>query len=231
MSTSRVASSIGALAWSERNARILDEASDRGWVDSEGSTYWLTPLGEAMVTEFQSAMDRLEGYTHLGELVNHLPPPMHDLDVRHLRDATLVQVTEQNPGAPFTRTLDAFRDASVYRGLNNTSLPQHLRLLHERATAGDLDFEQVIEADFLDAVRDDADRADRWTDVAADVWAHPDPVPINLHIVDDTRVFVWLGDTRGEVEALLETDDPHVRDWAQDRYEEYRSNATGFDGF
>lgn len=33
-------------------ARILDEAQTRGWVDSKGSQYRLTPLGEAMVTDF-----------------------------------------------------------------------------------------------------------------------------------------------------------------------------------
>jgi predicted transcriptional regulator len=205
-------------------ARILNEAQSREWVDSEGSRYWLTPLGEAMVTDFRSYVETVDAYQHLGELVNHLPPPVFSLDVRHLRDAEVVEVTAENPAAPFTRSLELFRDASEYRGLNNAGLPDHVRVLRDRVEAGHLEFTQVLESDFIETIRADPDRTAVWTALEDSVRVYDGVVPINLHIVDG-MVLVWLGENRSEVVGLLVSESPAVLSWAESLYEEYRAGA------
>lgn len=205
-------------------ARILDEAQTRGWVDSEGTRYWLTPLGEAMVTDFRSYLSSVEGHQHLGDMVNQLPPPVFTLDFSHLRDADITEPTAENPAAPFTRAYDLFHEATEYRGLNNSSLPGHVKVLEDRVREGYLEFEQVFEKAFVETIRADPERQAVWKALSDQVWLYDGIIPINLQIVNE-RVIVWLGETRGEVAGLLESENPAVVDWAESLYEEYRTQA------
>lgn len=205
-------------------ARILDEAQEREWVDSEGTRYWLTPLGEAMVTDFRSYLGTVEGNQHLGELVNHLPPPLLSLDSRHYRDADIVKRTSDNPAAPFTRALKIFRQATDYRGLNSTSLPDHVKVLRERVEQGILDFEQVLEKAFIKTIRTTPERVTEWKALSDQVWLYDGVVPINMHIVDGV-VMVWLGKNRNEVEGLFVSENSAVVSWAESLYSEYTSES------
>lgn len=205
-------------------ARILDEAQEREWVDSEGTRYWLTPLGELMVTDFRSYLATVEGYQQLGELVNHLPPPLFSLDSRHYRDADIVKRTADNPGAPFTRALKIFRQATEYRGLNSTALPDHVKVLRERAEQGRLDFEQVLEKAFVETIRANPERSAEWKVLSDRVWLYDGIVPINVHIVDGV-VVIWLGENRNEVEGLFVSENSSVVSWAESLYEEYLSES------
>lgn len=205
-------------------ARILDEAQERAWVDSTGTRYWLTPLGEAMVTDFQSYLATVDGHQHLGELVNHLPPPIFSLDSRHYRDADIVERTPDNLAAPFTRALEIFRQATEYRGLNTTALPEHVKVLRERVEAEHLDFEQVLEKGFVETIRADPERSAEWESLSERVWVYDGVVPINLHIVDGV-VLVWLGANRNEVEGLFVSENSAVLSWAESLYEEYLAES------
>jgi predicted transcriptional regulator len=211
-------------------ARILEECQRRDWVDSEGSRYWLTPLGRGMITDFCSFLETVEGYQQLGSLVNHFPPPLFDLDFRHLRDADVIELVPENPAAPFTRSLHLFQEASEYRGLNNTALPEHVKVIRDRVEGGDVDFEQIFEQSFIETIRADEDRAAVWTPLADGVWLYDDVVPINLHIVDGT-VLVWLGKTRSTVAGLLESENDAVLSWAESLYESYRTESEPIAGF
>lgn len=209
-------------------ARILDGAHKRGWVASEGSEYWLTPLGEAMVTDFRSYLETVEGYHHLGDMVNHLPPPLFSLDARHLRDAEIVEVKDSNPAAPFTKAYERFREATDYRGLNNTSLPEAAKILHDRVEQGQLDVAQVLEKGFIETLRGEPERAAMWEFLADRVWLYEGVVPINMHLVDGT-VLVWLGESRQDAHGLLISENSAVQSWAESLYEEYRTEAEPFD--
>jgi len=147
-------------------ARVLDDAEDRGWVDSEGSRYRLTPAGAARVSEFRDYVATTEGMQHLGEAIDWLPDPAQSLDFSHLRDATVTTPTEANPTAQFDRAMELIRDAEEYRGLTQNSLPEYMRALRDRVVQGRLDVQGVIERGFLDVLRDDPERATRRPDVA-----------------------------------------------------------------
>lgn len=205
-------------------ARILGETQDRGWVEASGDDYRLTPLGEAIVSDFLTYLASVEGVHHLGDLVNHLPPPLRDVDFAALRDAEVIESKPDNPAAPFTRALDIFEAASTYRGLTHTSLPDHLNVLRERTLAGELEFEHIFERSFVDTIRADPERRERWEPLENRFLVYDDVVPINLHLVDGT-VLVWLGRDRGDVVGLLESENPAVVDWAESLYADYRTDA------
>jgi predicted transcriptional regulator len=214
-------------------ARVLDDAESRDWVTSEGSRYRITPLGEAMLAEFRRHRETTAAIHHLGAAIDWLPDPAWELDFRALRDARITTPTETNPTAHFDRGMEQLREADSYRGLTQNSLPEYMRVLHGRIEAGELDFEGVLEAGVLDAVRSDPDRAALWRALADRTWLYDGRVPLNVHLVDGT-VLLWLC---GENEAgddvlamgLLESTDPAVVSWAETLYEEYRTAAEPLD--
>ena len=210
-------------------ARVLDDAEDRGWVDSEGSRYRLTSTGEARVSEFRDYLETTRGMRHLGEAIEWLPEPARSLDYRHLRNATVTTPTGDNPTAQFDRGMELLRDAEEYRGLTQNSLPQYMTELRDRVVQGELDFQGVIEREFVDVLSDDPERAALWNDIADRMWLYDGHVPLNMHVVDGTAM-IWLCDENhdGEdviVQGLLESGHPAVVSWAESLYEEYRSES------
>lgn len=203
-------------------ARVLDESHDRGWVATEGNQYWLTPLGETAVMDFRSYLETVEGLTHLGGMVNHLPPPLFALDFRHLRDATIVEPTVEDPSAPFTRAFELLRAAPAYRGLSHTAVPELVRVLRDRVVRERLDFEHVFEREYVETIR--AERSAVWTPLLDRIRVYDGVVPIGMHVVDET-VLVWLGETRDEAVGLLVSENTAVVSWAESLYEEYRSES------
>jgi predicted transcriptional regulator len=210
-------------------ARVLERAETRGWVDSTGSRYSLTRTGEVMIAEIRRTIAATRGIRHLGPAVEWLPDPVETLDFRHLRDARITTPTEANPTAAFDRGLELIRDASVYRGLTQNSLPEYMKVVTDLVGRGELDFEGVVEAAFLDVLREDPDRAEVWTPIVDRMWVYDGEVPINMHILDET-VAIWLcaPDRDGAdvlVKGLLETDDASVFAWAESIYAEYVDGA------
>ena len=214
-------------------ARVLDDAEDRGWVDSEGSRYRLTSTGEARVSEFRNYLETTRGMQHLGEAIEWLPEPARSLDYRHLRDARIMTPTEANPTAQFDRGMELIRDAETYRGLTQNSLPQYMTELRDRVVQGELDFQGVIERGFVDVLRDEPERAALWHDIADRMWLYDGYAPLNMHVVDGTAL-IWLCDENhdGEdviVQGLLESSHPEVVSWAESLYEEYRAESEPMD--
>jgi predicted transcriptional regulator len=214
-------------------ARILDDAEARGWIRSEGSRYRITSRGEAMITAFRGFLAAAEGIHHLGPAIEWLPEPAWKLDFQYFREAEVTTPTEDNPTAHFDRAMDHFRGSDSYRGLTQNSLPEYMKAIHDRVVEGQLDFEGVIEANFVDVLGTDPQRAALWQDIAEWVWLYSGRVPLNMHIIDEV-VLIWLCDENqtGDdvlVKGLLESTHPDVVSWAESVYEEYRAEAEPLD--
>lgn len=214
-------------------ARILNEAEDQGWVASTGSEYQITSAGEVLVSEFSTYVETVEGVRHLGEAIDWLPDPIHELDFRYFRHADITTPTEDNPTAMFDRGLERIRTADKYRGLTQNSIPEYMKTIRDRVNRDQLDFQGIIEASFLEELRDDPDRAARWHDIAHGMWLYNGQIPINMHLIDG-KVLVWLCDENGAgddivMRGLLESEHPAVVSWAETLYEEYREEAESLD--
>jgi predicted transcriptional regulator len=208
-------------------ARVLDEGESRGWIDSAGSRYELTYVGEVMIEEFRTYQQTVEGIQQLGDVLNHLPEPAHELDVRHLRDARVTIPTENWPEAHLSRALELYRSGSTYRGLTQNAPDIFVRTLAELVDQGRLEFEAIIEAEFVENLTDDPERAAPWHSIADQIWLSDGRITFSMHIIDKT-VVVWLGsieDNQWMGPGLLETENPVVREWAESLYEEYRAEA------
>lgn len=210
-------------------ARILDRGESRGWIESEGSRYELTNLGETMIEEFRNHLRTLEGIQHLGEDFQYLPEPAHELDYRHFRDATITKPTPENPAAPFDRIPELFHAHDTHNLLTPVGVPGVTRVAWELWTQDKLGGDGVvIDARFFETLRNDPERAEPWIDWAQAglLWVHDD-VSIAIHIFDDL-VGIGLGERHGantHVAGFLESTNPAVVSWAQSLFEDYLSEA------
>lgn len=208
--------------------RILNEFEERGWIRRTEEGYTTTTAADAILTKFVPLLETMEGIHNLGEAIEWLPPPARAVELRHFRDATVTTSTPDNPAAPFDRGLEAIRDADRYRGLTSTAIPSYVEALWEGLQEG-LDFEGIIEASFVETLRDDPQRADPWYEFAdrEATWLYHGRVHINMHLVDDVAL-IWLGthdEDELEVYGLLESENPAVLEWAESIYEEYRAES------
>lgn len=211
-------------------ARILEESESRGWVDSTGSRYWLTPLGTLMVNDFLAYLDTVEGVQRFDEMINQFPPHLFSLDFRHLRDAEVIEPTPADPAAPNSRAFELFRRASHYRGVTHTAFQHFVKVISDRVEAGQLDYEHVFEKSFLEELRNDPERAAAWPMLTEGTWQYDGTVPISIHIIDG-RVLIWLGRSREEIAGLLESENAEVLAWAESLFEQYRSAAEPVTGW
>lgn len=212
-------------------SRTLDSCESRGWVESEGSRYWITPLGEQMISAFLSSAETTAGILHLGEAVNWMPEAAFSLDFRHFQDATVVTPTPTEPAAHFDHGIEHIHCSESFRVLASTALPRYVEAIRDAVAAGTIEFEAVTAASFYEQVRGDRARMETWLDLGDSSWVYDGWVPVDFHIADDT-VLLWLGDTVDgdlEVYGLLESENPAVLAWAESLYEEYRSEAEPLD--
>lgn len=212
-------------------ARVLDEGESRGWIDSTGSRYELTYVGNLMIEEFRAYQQTVEGIQQLGDAINYLPEPAHELDIRHLRDAQVTIPTENWPEAHLNRALELYRSGESYRGLTHNAPDIFVQALAELVDREQLEFEAIIEAEFIEQLIENPERANPWHSFADSIWIYPGSVPLSMHIIDQTAV-IWLGyieNNQWEGPGLLETQNAAVREWAESFYEDYRAESEPLD--
>lgn len=216
-------------------ARILDEGESRGWIDSEGSQYKLTHLGEVMIEEFRAYRQTIEGVQRLGDAIYWLPPPAQSLDFCHFRDVDIITAVPTNPAKPFDYVAELLLAATKKRSLATTAVPRFAELAYNQSEAGELDSELVIEASWFDALDENPGQVPLWRARAErdGVWVYEGEVPVNLELYDDT-VVIWLGEEQEKEEELvvrgvLVTEVPDVVSWAASLYEDYRAEAVPLD--
>ncbi len=212
-------------------ARILDEGESRGWIDSEGSEYELTYIGEFMIEKFRTYLRTVEGAQQLGEAMNYLPEPARELDIRHLRDAEITVPTTDWPNARLNRALELYETGDTYRGLTQIGPHVLVQRLADLVDRGQLEVEGVIEAEFIEGVLNDPERVGPWQTLADGIWVYEGRIPLNMHIIDET-VVLWLASVHGDEwdqYGLLETEHPSVMRWAESVYQEYRREAEPLD--
>jgi predicted transcriptional regulator len=210
-------------------ARILNEFESRGWITRNGTAYRTTPVAEAILAKFDPLRATVEGIHTLGEAIDWLPPLVKELDFRQFRDCSITKPTTENPAKHLDRGLELIGGASRYRALVTTAIPSYVQAVKELQTAGPLDKQGVIEANFLGTLRDNPERAEPWYAFAASetTWIYHGRVPVDLHIVDDT-VLLWLRERSGDelnVYGLLESQNSDLKEWAEELFETYKQDA------
>jgi len=212
--------------------RILEDFSERSWVTQEGDTHVATATGALVADGIDELVAVLETEGKLRDVIAYLPTDAFGFDLRDLADATVTVPTRTRPSAPLQRVLDGMERATTVRAVSHTLNEQSLTTAHRCVTAGQQTFEAVLSSSTLEALAaDDA----LWTRVRA-LADHDDAVirvartevPLSVTVVDST-VYLLVRDEDGILRAAIHTDDPTVRDWADETVSHYWEQATPLD--
>ena len=210
--------------------RILAAFEDRRWIEREGPTYRLTPLGEFVAERFLDLCEAMEIERKLRDVWQWLPREMDGFTVDLFADAV---ISHPGPGYPYepverltqliqeTDRLRGF-DSIVFKSINNETVC--------RAVLDGMELEYVYSPTALEATV--AWNPERVMEAAArencTVLVHealPDGERCGLGISDD-RVGICCHDAEtGALTAVIDTDAPEAREWAISVFERYRDEA------
>mgnify|MGYP000701777075 CR=1 FL=1 len=222
-----------ALDVSSRGAqRNLSELEDRGWTQKRDGDYHLTTTGHLVRETYADCLDRLDALGDLATLYEHLPDREDAPDPAWLADGTYVTAEEDHPQAPVTHYVEAVR------GLETDHVrmlaPVLSRLFHEphaRQVQRGATTEVVLPVERVTAARE-KNPLEFETVLAVPsftLYRTDRPVEMGLTVTDD-RTFLLAYDADGTLRACIESTDPTLREWAVERFDRYREEASEVDG-
>lgn len=213
--------------------RILRDFEERSWIERVEGGYAATATGELVADGFLDLLDIVETERDLRPIVAYLPTDELDVDLRRFGDATITVPSGTKPNAPVGRVLDLLGEASSVRAFSHAFNEGSLGVIERLVTAGGMTFEGVFSRGAIEAVADDEGlrrRLDSLIDAPnAHVRVHEGEIPLAVTVADGT-VHLLLRDANGVLQASVDTDDPTVREWADDRFERYWDAASRLDG-
>ncbi|RLN01613.1 winged helix-turn-helix domain-containing protein [Haloarcula sp. Atlit-7R] len=208
--------------------RIIADFEERSWIRRTGGEYVATATGRIVADGFTDLLDSLETEQRLRDIVQYLPTDAMDFDLRHLADATITVPSQTRPNAPVQRLLDLLRDAEEVRTFSHAFNDQAIRVVQDRATAGEQRFSGVFSPSAIDALAADDRLRSRFESLRsepnASVRVRNDGVPLAVMIADDV-VHLLLRDDNGVLQASVDTTAPAVREWAIETFDTYWTSA------
>lgn len=191
--------------------RNLSELADRGWAVKRDGRYRLTTTGHLVRETYADCLDRMDALEAFGTLYEHLPGPVDAPDPALIAGATYVTADADHPQAPIlSRIFHEPHARQVQRGATTDVVLPTDRVEAAREQ-NPLEFEAVLTVPSFTLYRTDR------------------PVEFGLTVTDD-RTFVLAYDEEGHLRACVDGSDPSLREWAVDRFEAYRREASEVEG-
>lgn len=208
--------------------RNLDAMEERGWVRETVDGYTLTTSGKHLVTNFGEFAESVQRIHRLQSFLQRVPPREFTVDIRHLDDAEITVASPTDPYAPVERQADRLRTAEEFRLCTDVLGRNLFEDICRRATSRGCEGELVLTAGALETLRSDPSYADLYADLTdADrirLYEYPEELSYALGIIDGW-VQISVEDERNRFQALVETDSPRLREWAEKRYAAHRQQA------
>lgn len=209
-------------------SRVLNDLTDRGYIQEETDGFRLTSFGDVIAEAYRECRERTSIATQYRPILANIDATAVDLDPLLLQDADLTVSTEISPYAPITRALEVRQGGSRIRVASPFVEKCSVEQLANRLERGeDFEFEVILPADRYEVAQSqigagDAFRREMRAD-AVDMFVHPGSIPLLFTVVDDTAL---LGvNVDDEPHALVESTDRATREWVERRIDEYRAEA------
>ena len=208
--------------------RTLDQFEARIWVRQDGHQYAATRLGETVAAGVEDLLARVETERRLRDVWHWLPDALRDLSVDTWSELTITTADPDLPYHPVNRFESLLRETTTVRflrpeiALMDPCFDTLYRLLDDGVDVTLID-RPTCHAYFISTYPDRCSemlRRDNFT-----VLEHDDLPRYGTGLLDDRVTISCYGRERGTVNALIDTDAPAVREWAESMYERYRSDA------
>ncbi|MDS0475396.1 MarR family transcriptional regulator [Natrinema sp. 1APR25-10V2] len=208
--------------------RTLDEFDDRHWIRKDGYRYMATRLGEAIASGMEDLIERVETERKLRHVWHWLPDAIGEFPFETWSELTVTVAEPDAPYRPVGRFESLLRETTTLRFLRPevALMDPCFDALHQLIDAG-VDMTLIDRREchtyFLSTYPERSSemmQRDNFT-----VLEHDDLLPYGLGLLDECVTISCYEQDSGTVHALIDTDAPAVREWAESVYETYRSGA------
>ncbi|ELY58652.1 helix-turn-helix transcriptional regulator [Natronolimnohabitans innermongolicus] len=211
--------------------RLLREFEARQWIVRDGPRYESTALGAFVAAGLRELLDRIETERKLRDVWEWLPDEASAITVEMGADAVVTVAETDDPYGPINRFAALLRTADRFRfvGSDLGLLEPCKDDLRDRILAG-------MEAVIVDPPAVARHIQSRYGDHCAgpiasgnlEVLVHDELPACGIGIVDRRVAIACYNPTSGTVRALIDTDAPAAREWAEATFDAYRREARPF---
>ncbi len=208
--------------------RTLDELEDRIWIRKDGYQYVATRLGEAIASEMETLIDRVETERKLRDVWHWLPDEVSEFPIETWSALTVTVAEPDFPYRPVNRFESLLQKTSRVRFLRPevALMEPCFDVLRHRIDDG-VDITLIDRPNchtyFFSTYPERSSamlQQDNFT-----VLEHDELPPYGTGLLDERALISCYEQGSGAVQVLIDTDVPEVREWAQSVYERYVSDA------
>lgn len=210
--------------------RILGDFEDRNWLVRAGRRYDLTPLGAYVANRYADLREAMGTERMLRDVWQWLPREMDGFSVELFADAVVSYPGPGYPYQPVERVTHLVEETNTMQTFGTTEFKSTNLAVVCDAVLDGMEYECIYPTEVLEQVV-------TWNpERVAEAFAR-DNCTILLHesLPDDDRCGICLFDDRmgicchddetGLLEAVVDTDAPEAREWAESVYREHRAEA------
>lgn len=208
--------------------RTLSEFDDRIWVRKDGHAYVATRLGEAIASGMENLIERVETERTLRHVWPWLPDKISEFPFETWSELTVTVAEPDTPYCPVRR----FESL-----LQNTT---RLRFLRPEVALMDLCFDLIyqlvddgVEMTLIDRPECHSYFLSTYPERSSEmlqrdnftILEHDDFPAYGIGLLDDCVAISCYEQGSGTVHAVIDTNAPAIREWAESTYESYRREA------
>jgi len=210
--------------------RVLDGFSERGWIEATDDGYATTRFGDLLAADYDRFRESMELSRRLARHRHLLPMAEIDFDLRLLNDAKVTDPDRLDTLQSVDRWAELMRRSERVRFLANTANELIIRIMHEQIVEDDTAHETIFTPDLFEYVRSHPDLCEMFREMSREGArfyraAEGTEQSWFLAIYDDL-VGVGGFDESGTIQTGFEATAPPIREWAEETFEAYRSDAT-----
>jgi predicted transcriptional regulator len=215
-------------------SRALSEFEDRAWMTRTGEGYHLTQLGSLVVERLDAVIASLETVERLNPIAEWLPDEGFEFDLDRLHGATVRAGSPTDSLGVLRRLGTVLYEADTVHLLTGTvasaGIDLHRRAIQDHGQTLDV----IVTAEAVRTIRSDPEMTEFGAELqgtdGVSIVRYDGTVPYLLTVTED-RVLIGLLDETGTIRGLVESDDPSVRRWADDRWSDYRADSVEAEPF
>lgn len=210
--------------------RILSDLTEKGWIEQDQTRYRSSPEGAYLAWEFRSLLETVETLTELGDLIQWFPTNAVDFSLGRLNDARITKPTQSDSIAPVRRATEILTESNEIQGLTSVFAPDALRANHEAVVEQGQQFKVVFTKEVVELAQSEPDLEVLFRELmnaeTATVYRYEGslPTPYNIWLYNGAAA-IGVSDDTGAPRAIIETDDPAVREWVESTIDAHRQDA------